>query len=749
MTLKSFRLGVLLLFFIFHTNFNLFAYPSSPEPLTEQKKQAVIIEVEGDPYKMKKTIEVSFPQAEVITIYDELLQGIGLKLETKDLTKLWRTEGVKTVHPASTYVATLQPWKTKSIYDQKTNLSKKELQSLKSDASIAFPSELNNTKFTGKGIKVGVIDTGIDFFHPDLKRNYKGGFDLVDLDDEPYETTEKEGEPTTHGTHVAGIIGANGLIKGVAPDAELYAYRALGPGGVGSSIHVIAAMEQALKDGVDIMNLSLGNSINGPDYPTSKAVVEASKQGIAVIVANGNSGPNDWTIGAPATASTAFSVGAYTPIQKNVYLYEPISKKEIPLQPLPIGTPWELDKDYKIEFFQKGKDLTNRIAFLSLEEVDDLFTQIEAAKEQNAEAILIEQKEGFVLDFPPIEHQLDIPIALVKEKDGHFLARNKASRYFHTKITTYENLIAPFSSRGPVTLNWQIKPNVVAPGVNVFSTVPKGYDLYNGTSMAAPHVAGAVALVKEAHPEWTTEQIFASLETTAHHLTEQTSTNYIAPFIQGAGLIDPKKAIEAEVLIENGLLTFGKTETLLEKREHEVTFHNVTNQEKTVVFSYPKKSAGLKWDLPKNLTIKPNTTVTVPITVHLKDLFLDEGLHDGLITIHIDEESYDLPYIFINRTESYEKIAGFSFSLNEVTNRDYTYSVYAVEELEWLEVQLYEPDTLFFVNTLMKIDDLTPGMNEGEVRIEHIKEKGFFYGLVLAKVKDGEIVNLETPIYIE
>ena len=103
MTLKSFRLGVLLLFFIFHTNFNLFAYPSSPEPLTEQKKQAVIIEVEGDPYKMKKTIEVSFPQAEVITIYDELLQGIGLKLETKDLTKLWRTEGVKTVHPACTF----------------------------------------------------------------------------------------------------------------------------------------------------------------------------------------------------------------------------------------------------------------------------------------------------------------------------------------------------------------------------------------------------------------------------------------------------------------------------------------------------------------------------------------------------------------------------------------------------------------------------------------------------------------------
>src|SRR5699024_12302417 len=102
-----------------------------------------------------------------------------------------------------------------------------------------------------------------------------------------------------------------GHIKGVAPDAEIYAYRALGPGGVGSSIQVIAAMEQALKDGVDIMNLSLGNTVNGPDYPTSKAVSLATEAGVAVIVANGNAGPDCWTIGDPATANTAFSVGAY------------------------------------------------------------------------------------------------------------------------------------------------------------------------------------------------------------------------------------------------------------------------------------------------------------------------------------------------------------------------------------------------------------------------------------------------------
>src|SRR5699024_11665652 len=118
---------------------------------------------------------------------------------------------------------------------------------------------------------------------------------LDELDERTDETSAEQGIATSDGSDVAGIIAANGHIKGVAPDAEIYAYRALGPGGVGSSIQVIAAMEQALKDGVDIMNLSLGNTVNGPDYPTSRAVVEASRQGVDVIVANGNAVPDRWT----------------------------------------------------------------------------------------------------------------------------------------------------------------------------------------------------------------------------------------------------------------------------------------------------------------------------------------------------------------------------------------------------------------------------------------------------------------------
>jgi len=95
---------------------------------------------------------------------------------------------------------------------------------------------------------------------------------------------------TLHGTHVAGIIAANGRMQGVAPEADIYAYRALGPGGQGTTEQVIEAIERAVEDGVDIINLSLGNSVNGPDWPTSEALDKAVELGVVAVTSNGNSG---------------------------------------------------------------------------------------------------------------------------------------------------------------------------------------------------------------------------------------------------------------------------------------------------------------------------------------------------------------------------------------------------------------------------------------------------------------------------
>src|SRR5699024_7826089 len=131
-------------------------------------------------------------------------------------------------------------------------------------------------------------------------------------------------------------------------EADIFAYRALGPGGRGTSIQVIAALEQAVKDDMDIINLSLGNSINGPDLPTSTAVNRAHELGTIVVIANGNDGPADWTVSSPATATNAISVGALAP-ETNIYvLTDSLTDKEIPLVSIPGTMPWSKTNTYEV-----------------------------------------------------------------------------------------------------------------------------------------------------------------------------------------------------------------------------------------------------------------------------------------------------------------------------------------------------------------------------------------------------------------
>lgn len=283
----------------------------------EELKQTLIIEVEGDPNKVKEEIEAYHPFVEVVAVYDIVFKGLAVEGKAEQLAGLGSIEQIKAFHQNQTYQA---------LPFQADNADVIE----KMDPSKSKAYDLNETSYTGKGVKVGIIDTGIDYNHPDLEKNYQGGYDLVDFDDEPMETTPEEGPATSHGTHVAGIIAGDGDMKGVAPDAEIYAYRALGPGGTGSTVQVLAAMEKAIEDEVDIINLSLGNDVNVPDYPTSIAVNRASELGIIVVIANGNSGPDAWTVGSPATADRSVSVGASTTPQKNPVLIDTFEKRKFP-----------------------------------------------------------------------------------------------------------------------------------------------------------------------------------------------------------------------------------------------------------------------------------------------------------------------------------------------------------------------------------------------------------------------------------
>src|SRR5690606_32655657 len=129
-------------------------------------------------------------------------------------------------------------------------------------------------------------------------------------------------------------------------------------------------------------------------------------------------------------------------------------------------------------------------------------------------------------------------VGAISKEAGNWLKKQTKEIYLQLESEIVEDTVTDFSSRGPVTVNWNIKPDIVAPGASILSTVPGGYDSYNGTSMAAPHIAGALALLKEAHPDWSVEQMKAALLTTATPLEEA------SPIEQGTGKVNIEGAIQ-------------------------------------------------------------------------------------------------------------------------------------------------------------------------------------------------------------
>ncbi|MEM0360675.1 MAG: S8 family serine peptidase [Candidatus Diapherotrites archaeon] len=173
-------------------------------------------------------------------------------------------------------------------------------------------------KITGKGKKIAIIDTGVDYTHPDLGGclgpNCKviGGYDIINNDSDPM-------DDHCHGTHCAAIAAGNGTLKGVAPDAKILAYKVLNSYGFGTITGIIKGIELAVdpnqdgdySDRADILSLSLGGYGN-PDDPMSKAVDSAVEAGSVVVVAAGNSGPSTETVKSPGCARKAITVAATT-----------------------------------------------------------------------------------------------------------------------------------------------------------------------------------------------------------------------------------------------------------------------------------------------------------------------------------------------------------------------------------------------------------------------------------------------------
>ncbi|MDE5414693.1 S8 family serine peptidase [Alkalihalobacillus sp. MEB203] len=609
-------------------------------------------------------------------------------------------------------------------------------------------------KLTGKGVKIAVIDTGIDYSHPDLKPNFKGGYDVVDNDKDPMETMPRQGGITIHGTHVAGIIAANGKIKGVAPEAEIYAYRALGPGGQGTTEQVIESIERAVEDEVDIINLSLGNSVNGPDWPTSVALDRAVELGVVAVTSNGNSGPNMWTVGSPGTSTKAISVGASSPPLKTPYITIFGEDREISVNSMSGALPWNLRRDHPLMFAGLGRkedmeDAAGKIVLVR-RGIIPFAEKARNAMESGAKGLIIYNNTSGpfmgAIDGDPLQ----FPVATISKEDGEWMREQleeKQKRQIRTIFRHEEDLLAPFSSRGPVTHTWEVKPDVVAPGVSIDSTIPKGYLGLNGTSMSAPHVAGAAALIKQAHPNWSPEQIKAALMNTGKQLFDLEGKPYM-PHEQGAGRIQVDKAVRTDTLVYPGAVTFGKwaADDRREVKRVKLTVENHSDTVKKYYVSPPLDAPdGVQWKVPFSFEIEAGEKKEVEVVMDIFPAVLKEGIHHGDIFIKGGSEEIRVPYLFFIEEPDYPRVMAFGFERGDSVD-SYRYEVYLPGGASEVGIALYDPDTFKFIKYLDAKKDIGRGLLEVELEGVDLAN-GVYKALVFAE-QDGKEDTLETMIFI-
>ncbi len=386
--------------------------------------------------------------------YSVVLDGLAVVVPNDRLSTLASIPGVARVYPGARY---------RALLDRSPEL-------IGADQLWGLPS----LSTAGNGIKIGIIDDGVDQSHPFLSPTgytYPPGFPKGDAAYAtpkviaarafaPPSTTWKYArvpfDPVNseHGTHVAGIaagdytagaVSGRGPLAGVAPRAYLGNYKALSTpwidgGLIENSAELVAAIEAAVRDGMDVINMSLGEiEVEPSRNPVDEAVDAAADAGVIPVIAAGNDfdGFGRGSVSLPGSASKAITAAA----------------------------------------------------------------------------------------------------------------------------TSKSDVVAFFSSSGPTPLSLRLKPDVSAPGVSILSSIPTRagtWTQFSGTSMAAPHVAGGAALLRQHHPDWTVAQIKSALVLTgdpvfadAGHTAEVPTTR------EGGGLINLPRANNPLVFASPTSLSFG------------------------------------------------------------------------------------------------------------------------------------------------------------------------------------------------
>ncbi len=533
----------------------------------------------------KSAIAKQAPSVQILYEYYTVLNGFAIKLNGYSLSSLQNVGGITVVSYSSDI-----------HYDM--NRSNTLI------GSATLWSADGGQSNAGAGMKIGIIDTGIDFTHPFLTDNsltVPAGYPKCDALDSAV------GQPNTsckyvsnkvivakmfctqpvcvafdaqakqdHGSHVSGIAAgvANTCapfvgctMSGVAPKAFLGAYNVF-PGNVtdASSLDIAMAVDAAVADGMDVLNLSLGGTPTNND-PLVTAVDDATDAGVIVAIAAGNAGPGAATIESPGIADKVITVGAST---NPHFVGIPVTVPSLGTFGAALGQ----FNDYGVVSNSPYSPttpangctaITNNISgeiALIARGTCTFSTKIRNAQNAGATGVIVYNSvagdpTAMAQDGTP--NQPTIPAVMVSRPNGLAMAAASTQTVSIDGTTPQEfftdgpsaDILAGFSSKGPAMIKNrvinEVKPDVVAPGVNVYSSIlmtscaqPPCFAFFQGTSMATPHVAGAAALVKQLHPDWSPLQVKSALENSAKRPVGSSSSNtpLSNPMFRGGGRIN-------------------------------------------------------------------------------------------------------------------------------------------------------------------------------------------------------------------
>ncbi len=564
----------------------------------------------------------------VLADYQSAYNGLKVTINRSKTDELAKLAGVIAVRP----LQLMQPDNTRGV------------------ALIGTPAVWDGLAgLHGENVKIAVLDTGIDYTHanfggPGTTAAYnaadatdtlpanaalfgpaaprvKGGTDLVG---DAYNAAAAAGSPALiphpdpnpldcngHGSHVAGTAAGSGVLSsgatytgaynattisgnswtigpGVAPKADIYSVRVFGC--EGSTDVTVDAIEWAVDNDMDVINMSLGSSFGSNDDPSAEASTNAAKAGVIVVASAGNSGPNQYITGSPASAEGAISVAANDPIASSpgatlaLSTGQTISVLNANGATFANGTVYPvavLRNSYPSGTVALGCSQAQYAAFPGgvAALAGKLIVTVRGTCSRVARAIFAQQNgaaASAMIDtstgYPPFEgpitgsaetgpYNVTIPffgvrgLAATSTSDGGKLRlADKGTATATNAPLANVNFtgFASFSSGGPRTGDGFLKPDITAPGVSITSTQSgsgNGPLTISGTSMASPHVAGVAALTRQAHPSWKVADIKAAIVNTGN--PGSVLVNRISR--GGTGLVQPAGSTKTQVVaLANG-----------------------------------------------------------------------------------------------------------------------------------------------------------------------------------------------------